>query len=43
MSPNALTSLGDMEIDFDIENIQVNITQNVPNTLNTNINLDVNS
>jgi len=43
MSPDALTSLGDMEIDFDIENIQVNITQNVPNTLNTNINLDVNS
>jgi len=26
MSPDALTSLGDMEIDFDIENIQVNIT-----------------
>ena len=43
MLPNALTSLGDMEIDFNIENIQVNITQNVPNTLNTNINLDVNS
>ena len=43
MSPDALTNLGDIDIDFNIENIQVNITQNVPNTLYTNINPDVNN
>jgi hypothetical protein len=44
MSPNdVLTDLGDMDIDFDIENIQVNITQELPTNIYTNITPDVNN
>ena len=43
MSPETFTNISDMEIDFNVDNIQVNITQDFIINTDTNIIPDVNN